>query len=46
MKRSLYNLESDPSETTNIIEKHPERAAEMEQQLSVMMEARGLRSLQ
>ncbi len=41
--KELYNLAEDPSETTNIIDKHPERAESMANQLEQLIEADGLR---
>lgn len=41
--QSLYNLKDDPSETTNIIVEHPEKAALMEQQLQRLVKKKGLR---
>ncbi|VGO16397.1 Arylsulfatase [Pontiella desulfatans] len=45
IERSLYHLEKDPSETTNVIAEYPEVADEMEQQLKKMVESGGIRSL-
>ena len=39
----LYNLESDPSEQTNIISQNPEKAASMAKQLGELIEAEGVR---
>ncbi|VGO11960.1 Arylsulfatase [Pontiella desulfatans] len=45
IERSLYNLSTDPSETTNVIADYPEVAGELEQQLKKWVEAKGIRSL-
>ncbi|MDP4610343.1 MAG: sulfatase-like hydrolase/transferase, partial [Opitutales bacterium] len=43
IRKSLYNLKDDPSETKNIIADYPEKAAAMEQRLEAMKESDGIR---
>ena len=41
--KSLYDLKTDPGETKNLIEEHPERAKAMEEKLNAMRKADGIR---
>ncbi|MGJ8650264.1 MAG: sulfatase family protein [Opitutaceae bacterium] len=43
IRKSLYNLKDDPSETKNIIADYPEKAAAMEQRLEAMKKSDGIR---
>jgi len=43
-KPELYNLENDPSETTNLINKNPEKAQSMAKQLEELIESEGVRN--
>lgn len=45
IRKSLYNLKDDPSETKNIISDYPEKAAAMEQRLEAMKKSNGIRGL-
>ncbi|MFC7337293.1 sulfatase-like hydrolase/transferase [Haloferula chungangensis] len=42
-KPELYNLETDPSEQSNIIDQNPEKAASMAKQLDELIESDGVR---
>ncbi len=43
LEPALYNLKDDPGETVNLIEVHPERAADMAAKLDAMAKADGIR---
>lgn len=46
IKPALYNLKEDPSETTDLSEKYPERTADLAKKLDAMKKAQGIRDAQ